>query len=55
MLISLYAILKKDKAIEEMRKEVTLYVTKLEKLGAKKDTTKGSKKEIATIKSLNSK
>lgn len=48
MLISLFAILKKDKQIEEMRKEVALYVTKLEKLNAKRElrtADKNGKKE----------
>ena len=37
MVVSLFAILKKSKVIEEMRKSVGLYVAKLEKMNIKKD------------------
>ena len=56
MLTSLYAILKKDKTIELMRKDVSLYVSKLDKIN-KKDKEKekelggkGSKKEFQSMK-----
>lgn len=52
MLTSLFTILKKDKNIEQMRKEVALYVEKLQKISSKKEIngTKGSKKEIKRVK-----
>ena len=56
MLTSLYAILKKDKTIEMMRKDVSLYVSKLDKIN-KKDKEKekelggkGLKKEFQSMK-----
>ena len=59
MLISLYEILKKDKNIELMRKEVALYVGKLDKINNKKDkekekelSGKGSKKEFVSLKNI---
>lgn len=36
MISSLFAILKKDKNIEQMRKDVAIYVEKLEKMANKK-------------------
>lgn len=50
MLISLYAILKKDKQIEQMRKQVLQYVIKLQKANNKKElkpSDKNSKKQIS--------
>lgn len=40
MLLSLFAILKKDKNIEVMRKQVGTYVNKLDKINNKKDKEK---------------
>lgn len=40
MLTSLFAILKKDKNIEIMRKQVASYVSKLDKINNKKDKEK---------------
>ena len=45
MIISLFAILKKSKQLEEMRKSVVLYVAKLEKMNSKKEKEKPKEKE----------
>ena len=53
MVISLFAILKKSKVIEDMRKSVALYVAKLERVNGKKEKAKEGSKKETTMKEFN--